>query len=141
MDNTEENVQTLLNMGFPVESEIRRALKIAKNDLSEAVAILTNDTPVGNYDALDDLDVEMKDVGSGPMLSSGDSGALVPYGPALPPSYEQAVELEAAVSTHTSLLTSCNTCSDGRGGVQAEGAGLSCWGSLLCCRITQRFNM
>ena len=42
-DPTRENVETLLAMGFPSESEIRRALKLTKNDLSEAVDMLTNE--------------------------------------------------------------------------------------------------
>ena len=42
MEVTEENVQTLLNMGFP-EDNIRYALKLGKNDLSAAVGILTSD--------------------------------------------------------------------------------------------------
>ena len=45
MDISEENVQALLNMGFPSEN-IRYALQIGKNDLSEAVAILTSEDPV-----------------------------------------------------------------------------------------------
>lgn len=86
MEGSEDNVQTLLAMGFPSESEIRRALKIGKNDLSEAVAILTNENPYTSYDTLDDLDVEMKDVESRP-------GQQVPvYGPSLPPSYDEVVE-------------------------------------------------
>ncbi len=39
----DENISTLLAMGFPDIDEIRRALKLAKNDLSEAVAVLTNE--------------------------------------------------------------------------------------------------
>ena len=62
MDVSDEHVQTLLCMGFPSESEIRRALKLAKNDLSEAVSILTDENHVTGYDNLEDLDVEMKDV-------------------------------------------------------------------------------
>lgn len=40
----DENISTLLAMGFPDISEIKRALRMAKNDLSEAVAVLTNDS-------------------------------------------------------------------------------------------------
>ncbi|KAK2704726.1 ubiquitin carboxyl-terminal hydrolase 24-like [Artemia franciscana] len=44
MDNTEdENISLLLSMGFPDISEIKRALQMAKNDLNEAVALLTNE--------------------------------------------------------------------------------------------------
>ena len=86
MDISEDHVQTLLAMGFPSESEIRRALKLGKNDLSEAVAILTNETSCTTYDTLDDLDVEMKDIESG----SAPQGPV--YGPSLPPSYDEVVE-------------------------------------------------
>jgi len=42
MEPSDENVQMLVAMGFPSESEVRRALKMAKNDMNEAVDILTN---------------------------------------------------------------------------------------------------
>lgn len=41
----DESLSTLLAMGFPDIGEIKRALRLAKNDLSEAVAILTNEQP------------------------------------------------------------------------------------------------
>ena len=81
MDVDNESVQTLLNMGFPSEMEIRRALKLSKNDLSEAVAILTNEHTTSNYDTLDD--VEMKET---ERLSSRPI-----YGPTLPPTYDEVV--------------------------------------------------
>ena len=86
MEVNEEHVEKLLNMGFPSEAEVRRALKIGKNDLNEAVAILTNEHPSSNYDTLDDLDVEMKDV-EGRATTTGPV-----YGPSLPPSYEDVVD-------------------------------------------------
>ena len=85
MDVSDDHVQTLLAMGFPSESEIRRALQIGKNDLSEAVSILTNDTHVTGYDHLEDIDVEMKDVQS--------SSSSNPYPP--PPSYDEVLTTEA----------------------------------------------
>ena len=83
MDVSEENVQMILSMGFPSEAEVRRALRMAKNDLSDAVAILTDDHPVSSFDALDDVDIDMKDskVVQAPV-----------YGPSMPPSYEEVVE-------------------------------------------------
>ena len=84
MEVNDEHVQTLLAMGFPSESEIRRALQIGKNDLNEAVSILTNDTPISNYDHLDDLDVEMKDVQHTTTVST--------YPP--PPSYDQVLNTD-----------------------------------------------
>lgn len=49
---TDENVQMLLLMGFPSESEIRRALKIAKSDINEAVDMLTNGQQLTSLDDL-----------------------------------------------------------------------------------------
>ena len=45
MDVDEDYVHTLLNMGFPSEVDIRQSLQMGKNDLNEAVAILTNEHP------------------------------------------------------------------------------------------------
>ncbi len=39
------NEELLKSMGFTNEEEIMRALQIAKNDINEAVAILTNEKP------------------------------------------------------------------------------------------------
>lgn len=72
MDNNDENITLLLSMGFPHIEEIKRALRIAKNDLSEAVAILTNDQPMGPYDPLAN-DIEM-DVSSKVAEGSDDKG-------------------------------------------------------------------
>ena len=58
----DENISTLLAMGFPDIPEIKRALRLAKNDLNEAVAILTNEQPLSSYGTMTDLslDVDMK---------------------------------------------------------------------------------
>lgn len=48
---TDENVQMLLAMGFPSESEVRRALKMAKNDMNEAVDMLTNGQTLNVFDS------------------------------------------------------------------------------------------
>lgn len=85
----DENVQMLLDMGFPDPLEIRRALRLAKNDVGEAVAILTHENPTHNYDVLDD--VEMKDVGA------------KTYGPGLPPSYEEIIG-QVCKSTSLSMM-------------------------------------
>ncbi|GFO40770.1 ubiquitin carboxyl-terminal hydrolase 24 [Plakobranchus ocellatus] len=82
MDNnfvSDENVQTILAMGFPSESEVRRALRMAKNDLSDAVAILTNEPQTSPYDAVDAVDMEV-----------GVPSKV--YGPQLPPSYEEVCQ-------------------------------------------------
>lgn len=39
----EENITTLLSMGFENIEDIRRALHLGKNDINEAVSILTNE--------------------------------------------------------------------------------------------------
>ncbi|KAI9556016.1 hypothetical protein GHT06_018579 [Daphnia sinensis] len=72
MDVEDENISTLMAMGFPDIGEIKRALRLAKNDLNEAVAILTNDQSVSSYGPVADLniDVDMKDVAG---LSKGSS--------------------------------------------------------------------
>ena len=51
----DENISMLLSMGFPDINEIRRALRLAKNDVNEAVAILTNEQPLSSYGTIDDL--------------------------------------------------------------------------------------
>lgn len=85
MEVDEEHVQTLLSMGFPCELDIRKALRLAKNNLNDAVAILTNDHPTTSFDTLDDI--EMKDIAK---------GSTIPvYGPtSVPPSsYEDDTEV------------------------------------------------
>ncbi|KAH9492249.1 Ubiquitin carboxyl-terminal hydrolase 24 [Bulinus truncatus] len=76
---SDENVQMILAMGFPSESEVRRALRMAKNDPSDAVAILTNEPP-SSYDVVEDMDVDLKE---------GTVSSSRTYGPQLPPSYEE----------------------------------------------------
>lgn len=63
MDVEDENISTLMAMGFPDIGEIKRALRMAKNDLNETVAILTNDQSVTPYGPVADLniDVDMKE--------------------------------------------------------------------------------
>ena len=51
----DENISMLLSMGFPDINEIRRALRASKNDVNEAVAILTNEQPLSSYGTIDDL--------------------------------------------------------------------------------------
>lgn len=61
----DENISMLLSMGFPNIGEIKRALRLGKNDISEAVAILTNDGPLTAYGPANDVstDIDMRDVG------------------------------------------------------------------------------
>lgn len=74
MDVEDENISTLMAMGFPDITEIKRALRLSKNDLSEAVAILTNDQSVTSYGPVADLniDVDMKEVSGTASKTSGD---------------------------------------------------------------------
>ena len=73
MNDEDENLSLLLSMGFPNLQEIKRALRLAKNDLNEAVAILTNDQPMlGPYDPANDIDIDM-DMSKAANLSDGGS--------------------------------------------------------------------
>lgn len=95
MEVEEEHVHTLLSMGFP-ESEIRRALRRAKNDLNEAVAYLTNDqTLPSDWEEVDD--VEMKDIHSRPSQTM--------YSPSPPPSYDDVHAMEVSLILGSLLYT------------------------------------
>ncbi|XP_069185948.1 ubiquitin carboxyl-terminal hydrolase 24 isoform X1 [Procambarus clarkii] len=61
MDQEDENISLLLNMGFPDVQAIKRALKLSNGDVNEAVIFLT-EQPLSSYTTVDDLrDVEMAD--------------------------------------------------------------------------------
>ena len=98
MDNntvvSDANVEMILSMGFPSESEVRRALKMAKNDLSDAIAILTNEPPSAPYEAMD-IDL------------TKDSGTS--YGPHLPPTYDEVCSENSKV-INTSCTLTYGTC-------------------------------
>ncbi len=81
-------MKTLMSMGFADVTQMKRALRLAKNDVNEAVAILTNEQPGGSYDTLDE--VEMKDLGHVGKGNKTDDGRSAPDPP--PPSYDEAVE-------------------------------------------------
>ncbi|KAH3849055.1 hypothetical protein DPMN_091444 [Dreissena polymorpha] len=86
MEVDEEHVQTLLSMGFPSELDIRKALRLSKNSLNDAVAILTNDHPTTSFDTLEDI--EMEDIVK---------GSTTPvYGPNLPTTFSDEMETEAS---------------------------------------------
>ncbi len=90
MDPNEDSLQMLIGMGFSDLTEIKRALSLSKNDLNEAVAILTNEQPGLSYDTVDEV-VEMKDRG-GSGKSKGDRPEQVHFSDPAPPSYDEAVE-------------------------------------------------
>ena len=74
MDVEDENISTLMAMGFPDIQEIKRALRLAKNDLNEAVAILTHDQSSSYMPVTDlNIDVDMKDSSAGSKINSEDS--------------------------------------------------------------------
>ena len=54
----DENLSLLLAMGFSDIGFCKKALKMAKNDINEAVAILTNEQPMSN-------DIDMQDLSTG----------------------------------------------------------------------------
>lgn len=69
----EQHMTTLLCMGFSDAAAIRRALRLAKNDINEAVALLTNERPGLHYEPMDS-------VGSGGTQGGGGGGGGGPGG-------------------------------------------------------------
>uniref|UniRef100_A0A667YUH8 ubiquitinyl hydrolase 1 n=1 Tax=Myripristis murdjan TaxID=586833 RepID=A0A667YUH8_9TELE len=88
----EQHMTTLLCMGFPDPVAIRKALRLAKNDINEAVALLTNESPGLGYG------YEPMESGPNPGLgSSGDgenSGRTGTGGFDPPPAYHDVVDSE-----------------------------------------------
>ncbi|MEQ2232154.1 Ubiquitin carboxyl-terminal hydrolase 24, partial [Ilyodon furcidens] len=88
----EQHITTLLCMGFPDPDVIRKALRLAKNDINEAVALLTNESPGLGYG--------YEPMESGPTTglgSSGDgenSGRTGTSGFDPPPAYHDVVDGE-----------------------------------------------
>lgn len=88
----EQHMTTLLCMGFPDPVAIRKALRLAKNDINEAVALLTNESPGLGYG------YELMESGTSPGSGlSGDgenSGRTGTGGFDPPPAYHDVVESE-----------------------------------------------
>uniref|UniRef100_A0A8D3B2D6 Ubiquitin carboxyl-terminal hydrolase 24 n=1 Tax=Scophthalmus maximus TaxID=52904 RepID=A0A8D3B2D6_SCOMX len=88
----EQHITTLLCMGFPDPDVIRKALQLAKNDINEAVALLTNESPGLGYG--------YEPMESGPAPGSGSSGEGENSGRTgtggfdPPPAYHDVVESE-----------------------------------------------
>uniref|UniRef100_A0A8B9K721 Ubiquitin carboxyl-terminal hydrolase 24 n=1 Tax=Astyanax mexicanus TaxID=7994 RepID=A0A8B9K721_ASTMX len=89
----EQHMTTLLCMGFPDPVAIRKALRLAKNDINEAVAFLTNESPGLGYG--------YEPMESGPSPGSGqggdggeNSGRTGTGGFDPPPAYHDVVESE-----------------------------------------------
>lgn len=76
MEQEDENISLLLNMGFPDVRAIKRALKLSNGEVNEAVIYLT-EQPLTSYSTVDDLrDVEMAETQGPPTYdeAGGDNG-------------------------------------------------------------------
>uniref|UniRef100_A0A2K5EL87 Ubiquitin carboxyl-terminal hydrolase 24 n=1 Tax=Aotus nancymaae TaxID=37293 RepID=A0A2K5EL87_AOTNA len=69
----EQHMTTLLCMGFSDPATIRKALRLAKNDINEAVALLTNERPGLDYGGYEPMD-SGGGPSPGPEGSRGDGG-------------------------------------------------------------------
>ena len=96
MEPSDENITMLLAMGFDDIGKVRQALKLSKNDLNEAVSILTGEGSQDFCNEPDPLgDVEMKDP-QYRQTSDNIMPSLVEVGPnidqkQLPPSYDEVL--------------------------------------------------
>lgn len=111
----EQHMTTLLCMGFSDPATIRKALRLAKNDINEAVALLTNERPGLDYGGYEPMDSGSGgpspgpsggprgdgggDGGSGPSRggSTGGGGGFDP-----PPAYHEVVDAEVRRGNLTS---------------------------------------
>lgn len=113
----EQHMTTLLCMGFSDAAAIRRALRLAKNDINEAVALLTNERPGLHYEPMDSggggggQGGPQQSGGGGVSRGGGDGegtggggggqgggggGSTTGFDP--PPAYHEVVENEVTVS-------------------------------------------
>ncbi len=93
MEPSDENITALLGMGFEDVGKVRKALQLAKNDLSEAVSILTGEeTRLGFDDQIGDIEMRdtqyRSDIQDLPPLEIINDSALIKQPP---PSYEETV--------------------------------------------------
>lgn len=102
----EQHMTTLLCMGFSDPATIRKALRLAKNDINEAVALLTNERPgldYGGYEPMDSGGGPSPGPGGGPRGDGGGDGGGGPsrggstgggggFDP--PPAYHEVVDPE-----------------------------------------------
>ena len=104
MDVEDENISTLMAMGFPDIGEIKRALRLSKNDLNEAVAILTNDQSVSSYGPVSDLniDVDMKEV-AGVSKGSSEDASVAEVKTKLLINFILLIAYYIFISTHLSI--------------------------------------
>ncbi|KAK2540502.1 Usp24 [Columba guinea] len=95
----EQHMTTLLCMGFSDAAAIRKALRLAKNDINEAVALLTNERPGLHYGGYEPMESGQGPPGGhgspaggqGPRGGDGDGGG---GGFDPPPAYHEVVETE-----------------------------------------------
>lgn len=96
---------TLLCMGFSDAAAIRKALRLAKNDINEAVALLTNERPGLHYGGYEPMESGQgppgghgsPSGGQGPRGGDGDgSGGGGGGGFDPPPAYHEVVETEVS---------------------------------------------
>ncbi|KAL6486199.1 hypothetical protein MHYP_G00055910 [Metynnis hypsauchen] len=88
----EQHMTTLLCMGFPDPVAIRKALRLAKNDINEAVAFLTNESPGLGY-GYEPME-SGPSPGSGPGGEGDNSTRTGTGGFDPPPAYHDVVESE-----------------------------------------------
>ena len=112
VEPNEGYVNTLLNMGFMDSAQIRRALSLAKNDMNDAVALLTGEDTGSSFELFEDT--EMKDTETQPGSDDGgmDTPPLVDakegeesevFGDSAgepPPSYHEAVNTNTYPSSN-----------------------------------------
>uniref|UniRef100_A0A2K6LYN3 Ubiquitin carboxyl-terminal hydrolase 24 n=1 Tax=Rhinopithecus bieti TaxID=61621 RepID=A0A2K6LYN3_RHIBE len=101
----EQHMTTLLCMGFSDPATIRKALRLAKNDINEAVALLTNERPGLDYGGYEPMD-SGGGPSPGPGGARGDGGGDGGGGPSRggstgggggfdpPPAYHEVVDAE-----------------------------------------------
>lgn len=97
---------TLLCMGFSDPATIRKALRLAKNDINEAVALLTNERPGLDYGGYEPMDSggPSPGPGGGPRGDSGGDGSGPSRGGSTgggggfdpPPAYHEVVDAEVS---------------------------------------------
>ncbi|XP_075472164.1 ubiquitin carboxyl-terminal hydrolase 24 isoform X2 [Ascaphus truei] len=90
----EQHMTTLLCMGFSDPGAIRKALRLAKNDINEAVALLTNERPGLDYgyEPMDSGGTRGSGDTGNRSGSSGGGGGGTGFDP--PPAYHEVVETE-----------------------------------------------
>lgn len=103
----EQHMTTLLCMGFSDPATIRKALRLAKNDINEAVALLTNERPgldYGGYEPMDSGGGPSPGPGGGPRGDGGGDGGPSRGGNTggggggfdPPPAYHEVVDAEVS---------------------------------------------